>query len=194
MATTDWNWLGDHLAVDLANTVIRRGHAMTELLDTPAALAEWLRLERHRVPVPDPVDDDLLARLLPLRDATFALLRAAEAGEALPPEARRTVNTIARQLPVVRVLDTRAGSVTAVPADDADTRSALLATLAAAVVDLLGDPALHDLAFCDAPSCGQFFHRRRTNQAWCCTACGDRVRAARHHARRTGQPTARGPR
>lgn len=64
-----------------------------------------------------------------------------------------------------------------------DARRDLLATLAAAIVDLLGAPDLHQLAFCDAPSCGQFFHRQRANQTWCCPGCGDRVRSARHYER-----------
>jgi predicted RNA-binding Zn ribbon-like protein len=48
-------------------------------------------------------------------------------------------------------------------------------------IELLDSPAL---AFCDAPSCGQFFIRRRRDQRWCSAACGTRTRVARHATRR----------
>ena len=34
------------------------------------------------------------------------------------------------------------------------------------------------VGFCDAPSCGQFFERRRVSQLWCSDACGTRARVA----------------
>ncbi|WP_217901388.1 MULTISPECIES: CGNR zinc finger domain-containing protein [unclassified Rhodococcus (in: high G+C Gram-positive bacteria)] len=36
---------------------------------------------------------------------------------------------------------------------------------------------------CDAPRCGQLFLQDR----WCCSACGNRARAARHHAVKKGR-------
>jgi predicted RNA-binding Zn ribbon-like protein len=58
--------------------------------------------------------------------------------------------------------------------------AALLARLAAEVRDVVA--SRDDLALCDAPGCGQLFFERRTNQAWCGPACGNRARIARHHA------------
>jgi predicted RNA-binding Zn ribbon-like protein len=57
------------------------------------------------------------------------------------------------------------------------------AVLAAAVVDLVARPGAGGVALCDAPSCGQLFLRGRPDQRWCGPGCGNRVRAARHHAR-----------
>ena len=42
MATVKWDWLGDPLALDLVNTVRRRGWDNTELIGSPADLREWL--------------------------------------------------------------------------------------------------------------------------------------------------------
>ncbi|MGY6564464.1 MAG: CGNR zinc finger domain-containing protein [Halomonadaceae bacterium] len=187
MTETKWNWLGDHLAVDLANTVIRQGSRMTELLNEPRDLAEWLELERERVPCPEVVDATLLEAFLKLRDDALALLRAAVARETLPSSAVAHVNAIVTRTPMARVLGKHAGSAITVPAHAEDPRQNLLATLANAIVDLLGERQLHHLAFCDAPSCGQFFHRQRPNQHWCCPACGDRARAARHQKRSGGR-------
>ncbi|MFQ3786304.1 CGNR zinc finger domain-containing protein [Halomonas sp. A29] len=187
MTETKWNWLGDHLAVDLANTVIRRGSIMTELLNEPGDLAEWLEHECGRVPYPEVVDAALLETFLELRDDALALLRAASEEKALPPTAVANVNAIVSRMPMARVLGKHAGSAITVPAHAEDPRQNLLATLADAIVDLLGERQLHHLAFCDAPSCGQFFHRQRPNQHWCCSACGDRARAARHQKRSGGR-------
>ncbi|WP_104204543.1 CGNR zinc finger domain-containing protein [Billgrantia saliphila] len=186
MTEEKWNWLGDHLAVDLANTVRRRGERMAELLSDTAALEEWFRHERERLPEPGTIDEGLLSAFLALRDDTLSLLRAAVAGEALPEPAVARVNAIVTSTPLPRVLGERPRQRHRLPARSGDAHRDVLATLADAVVDLLGDEQLYRLAFCDAPSCGQFFHRQRPNQSWCCPACGDRVRAARHHHRRTG--------
>lgn len=186
MTETKWNWLGDHLAVDLANTVIRRGGIMTELLNEPGDLAEWLEHERERVPCPEVVDRALLETFLELRDDALALLRAAVEGKALPSTAVAHVNAIVTRTPMARLLAENAGSAITVPIHAEDPRQNLLAALADAIVDLLGERELHHLAFCDAPRCGQFFHRQRPNQHWCCPACGDRARTARHHKRSSG--------
>lgn len=192
MDTGRWDWLGEHLAVDLANTVRRRGRVMTELLTEPADLAGWLAGERDRLVAPERVDADLLEEFVVLRDHALRLLRAADDRQQLPADAVAAVNQIALQAPLPRLLNARAGrSVTSRP-DTGSQRMDLLATLAAAVVDLLSDPELYHLGFCDAPSCGQYFHRRRPNQAWCCPRCGDRARSARHHQRAGPQsPAAR---
>lgn len=187
MTEKKWNWLGDHLAVDLANTVRRQGDVMAELLNEPADLAEWLEYERERVPCPAVIDATLLNAFLALRDDALAMLRAAVANETLPSSAVAHVNAIVTRTPLTRVLGDRAGHAFALPAHSEDPQQNLLATLADAIVDLLGERELHHLAFCDAPSCGQFFHRQRSNQHWCCASCGDRARSARHHKRSRGR-------
>lgn len=187
MAEEKWNWLGDHLAVDLANTVRRRGGVMAELLSEPADLAEWLEFERDRLPAPEGIDAELFDAFVALRNDTLELLRAAVAGHPLPATAVSRLNAIVTRTPLTRVLGEHAGHAYTVPASSGDPGNDLLATLADAVVDLLGERQLYHLAFCDAPSCGQFFHRQRPNQHWCCPACGDRARSARHHKRSGGR-------
>lgn len=186
MIETRWGWLGDHLAVDLANTVRRRGRLMTELLNEPGDLAAWLGHQRHRVPVPQPVDAPVLYDVVSLRDRALHLVRAAVDQRTLPREDVAIVNEIVRRTPIPHLLVERAGSSVMPLAETGNTRSDLLATLAASVIDLLGDPDLYDLGFCDAPSCGQYFHRSRPNQLWCCPRCGDRARSARAHGRARG--------
>jgi predicted RNA-binding Zn ribbon-like protein len=65
----------------------------------------------------------------------------------------------------------------------------LLALVAADTVARAAVP--DELGFCDAPSCGQFFTRPRSDARWCSTACGSRARVARHAARHTALHAAR---
>lgn len=160
---------------------------MTELINNRSDLTEWLTLECNRLEVPNNVDTALLEAFLALRNDCLDLLRAAVAGEALPTGAVMRINAIVASAPLPRMLGEHAGRAFTAPACSGDPRQDLLATLAGEVVDLLGDQNLYQLAFCDAPSCGQFFHRQRPNQRWCCPACGDRIRAARHYKRADGQ-------
>jgi predicted RNA-binding Zn ribbon-like protein len=182
-----WDWLGDHLAVDLANTVRRHRGGERELLAEPGDLAAWLRHEAGRVPVPGVIDEPLTARVRDLRDHALAVLRATARRAPAPPASVAALNAIVVAWPSVRTLGTTPGSVETRVLNDPRPGEALLATLAAAVVDLHAGPDGTRLALCDAPSCGQLFLRARAQQRWCGPGCGNRVRAARHHRRARGR-------
>ncbi len=113
-----------------------------------------------------------------LRDAVFALLLAATRGEPAPAGVERRLNATLKAVPLVPQL--REGVVELVATAPADPVDELLARAAASAFELLASPAL---AYCDAPSCGQFFTRNRRDQRWCGTACGTRTRVARHASR-----------
>ncbi len=159
--------VAEPLAIEFANTVRRRGMEYAECL----SLAEWAR--RHGVRLAAPRLDEVRA----LRDAVFALLLAA--GATPPPEAVARLNAALAAVPLVPQLCD--GDVVLTAPRDAPPLDALLARVGASVLEVLRDPAL---AFCDAPSCGQFFLRHRGDQRWCGPACGTRARVARHAARR----------
>ena len=174
-----WSWLGEPLAVDFANTVRRRGADYTELLSSGADLRAWAAREASRVPDPPPgIADARLKEVRELRDAIFALLLAAAESEPVPRGVERRVNAALAAVPLVPQL--RAGTVELVTLTVADPLDELLARAAASALELLASPAL---AFCDAPSCGQFFMRSRRDQRWCGPACGTRTRVARHAMR-----------
>jgi hypothetical protein len=59
MTVALWSWLGDRLALDVANTVRRRGWRYTELITSPADLRGWLARERGRLAIPAQVDTAL---------------------------------------------------------------------------------------------------------------------------------------
>jgi predicted RNA-binding Zn ribbon-like protein len=187
MAPERWSWLGEPLAIDFANTVRRRGDAYEELLAVPADLAEWAAHEAVEIGSPAA---GRLAEVRAARDAVFALLLAATRGETPPSGAERALNRVLAAVPLTPRL--HQGVVTLVAPPGADPLDELLARAAASALALLDDPAL---GFCDAPSCGQFFLRHRTDQRWCGPACGTRARVARHasrsHAVHSASSTAR---
>jgi GNAT superfamily N-acetyltransferase len=63
---------------------------------------------------------------------------------------------------------------------DADPLARLLGALARSAIAVLSEPPRERLQICRAPSCGMFFLGARR---WCCAACGNRARAARHYRR-----------
>jgi predicted RNA-binding Zn ribbon-like protein len=175
-----WEWLGDELAIDFANTVRRRGMDYRELLADPGDLREWASRQQGRVPVPGAgAAQEALGRVRAARDDAFAVLRAAALEAPLPRGPAERLNRVALRHPVVAQLgaDARvAGGPSRV--------DELLARAVAATIDLAGRAPAAGLALCDAPSCGQFFLRERDNQRWCGPACGTRARVARHAHRR----------
>ena len=167
MAVVRWSWLGEPLAVDLANTVRRRGWRYVELIATPADLATWLSYERDRVSARIRVDEDLLGPFLAARDHVLQVLRAAATGQPLPASAVAAINEALLAAPAVRLLGAEPGDHLTRPVTDADPQSRMLAELAASVVDLLTGGDAGRLALCDAPGCGQLYLRGRPNQQWC---------------------------
>jgi predicted RNA-binding Zn ribbon-like protein len=173
-----WDWLGEPLAVDFANTTKRSGGEELELLQAPDDLVAWAACEDGRVPAID-AGAVRIGEVRTLRDDVKALLHAVVAGELAPGPAVERVNARVRAAPLVSQL--RDGELVLAPAAAAAPLDELLARVAQSAIDLV---ARGGVGFCDAPSCGQFFERRRVSQLWCSDACGTRARVARHAHRR----------
>jgi len=186
MTVTRWSWLGDRLAIDVANTVRRRGWRYRELITSPADLGAWLEHERGRLATPPQVDNVLLGRFLAARDPVLRVLRAAAAGTSRPAADVDAINAAAAAAPTIRLLSTQPGQHLSQRVTRADQATRLCADIAAAAIDLLTGPAAAAIALCDAPGCGQLYLRGRPNQQWCDPHCGTRARSQRHADRNTG--------
>jgi predicted RNA-binding Zn ribbon-like protein len=180
-----FRWLGEPLAIDYANTVmvVRAGQAV-DLIATPAELKSWLHAERERLG-----DCDFavahIEEIRSLRDSVRDLLSAAAQGVAPPSGALDAVNAASARVPSAPQLQINAdGEFRKTELAAADPLRRLLAQLARSAADLLSGPGREQLHVCDAPSCGMVFLGSRR---WCCGACGNRARAARHYRRKRAQ-------
>lgn len=187
-----FRWLGEPLAVDLANTVmmVREGKAV-DLLTAPEDLHRWLEAERDRL-----ADCTLagahLEEVRAFRDAVRSLLAAAAEGTTPPPEAIEHVNAASAASPMAPQLEAgNEGDLRTVERSAKhDPLAQLLGILARSTIALLTDLERERLQVCRAPSCGMFFLGARR---WCCAACGNRARAARHYRRMKARTVARPP-
>jgi predicted RNA-binding Zn ribbon-like protein len=59
----------------------------------------------------------------------------------------------------------------------------VVATLAADAIHLITGPLRGDLRACRAPGCVLMFLKGHPRREWCCNACGNRARQARHYDR-----------
>lgn len=177
-----FRWLGEPLAIDLANTVmvVREGEAL-DLLATPDDLRRWLEAERGLL------GDCAFAvshleEIRALRDAVRSLLAAWAEGRVPPTEALERVNAVSAAAPLapqLKLADTGRLEL-AERTGESDALAQLLGRLARATIELLTGPSRERLHLCRAPSCGMFFLGARR---WCSAACGNRARAARYYRR-----------
>lgn len=179
--------LGERLALDLANTRVRRDGVDVDLLDTPAALTAWLRAERGRLAWTGRIEAADLFAVRELRDAIDALMRALRT-HALPPAgALKCVNQAVSSPRAHPRLTWGAGGPSLVAPGRHSRCSALLYALASDAVDLLTGPLAAQLRECAHPDCILQFIASNSRRRWCSSAvCGNRARVARHYLRRRG--------
>ncbi|GAA1516189.1 CGNR zinc finger domain-containing protein [Kribbella lupini] len=177
-----WTWLEGWPALDFVNTVIRRGWTEIELIRSPADLDSWLDAAALPGPRPEQVSARDVADFLAVRDPALRLLRAATGHGEWDAADAAVLNEALAAAPEVLALGDAPGTAEARPVGSPRPFTLLLARLAGEVRDVLvAGPS--ELALCDAPGCGQLFYRRRPNQSWCGTPCGNRARVARHHGK-----------
>jgi predicted RNA-binding Zn ribbon-like protein len=177
-----FRWLGEPLAIDLANTVmVVRGEETVDLLSSVGDLALWLAEERERIGDLD-LGGSHLEELRVIREAIRQAFSAQAEGSAPAPEALARINAASAASPVAPQLgvDERGRLVAGQSDEGAGSLPGLLGKLARSAIEVLADAETVPLKICTAPSCGMFFLGRRR---WCCSACGNRARVARHYRR-----------
>lgn len=178
--------VGEALSVDLVNTLARSGGTDRDLLDSPAALGQWLTMQAGRLAWPGATDAADLAAVRGLRDAVAALLTAHRTGTTPPSDTLAALNE-ALAVPVAPRLVWTATGPQAHDRTGASPRVRLLHDLAADAVALLTGPDARLLRTCEHPDCILQFVARNPRRRWCSAAgCGNRARVARHYSRRRG--------
>jgi predicted RNA-binding Zn ribbon-like protein len=143
--------------------------------------ASWLAAQGIRT---DLTDEDQHA-LLQLQRATAALLRAAALGETPPHTAVDTVNAASAGAAVAPQVNWPVdGRPRMWLSTQASPGGHALGILARAVIDLVTGPRRELLRICASPHCHEVYLATNPRRRWCSYACGNRVRVARHAARR----------
>ncbi|MDG9706321.1 ABATE domain-containing protein [Streptomyces sp. DH37] len=175
-------------SLDFADTVatLPAGQGY-DLLAAPESAMRWLAA--HDLTTPDVRLYEVCAERMRTLRAHVRALFAARVDGTTPPEASlRAVNEALTAVPTAPLLawDGAQGlrRVQAHPTDRAVNHA--LATLAADAADLLTGPDAGILAACGSAPCDRFLLRTHGRRHWCSTRCGDRARAARAYARRSG--------
>jgi predicted RNA-binding Zn ribbon-like protein len=169
------------LALALANTA-----ADVDVLATPAELTDWLSGNQVAL---GSVDDEVALRLADFRSLRNAIRGAMSArlrGVSPSADALRALNEASAAVPTAPALeDSRSGPVRVERVTASPSRTVqILATIARSAIELLGGPDHDRLRLCPATRCGKAFLASRGRQVWCSASCGNRMRVARHHARR----------
>jgi predicted RNA-binding Zn ribbon-like protein len=179
-------WLTFPAAVDLSNTIVVTPRRDIDLLRTDEQLEVWIAAERGRIACVDAASGRL-PDVRALRADLRPLLYAYAEGRPLPERSRRRVNALSATAPAYPVITTGGGM--AVKHATQDPYAIFAADVARSAIALIsGDD--QTLSVCTAPSCGLLYPPDHPRQLWCCKACGNRARVARHAARqRTRRPS-----
>ena len=120
-----------------------------------------------------------LAEFVALRDSVRELLEASIGGGPFPAAAVERINEASARVPRVLRLEGDGPSEAPFPAG---TAPLILACVAWSAIELVAGTDRTRLRRCG--SCGRYFISTRPDRLWCSNACGNRMRVARHHARR----------
>lgn len=187
MTTTEAFRLGGRLSLDLTWTLRYRRVAPTELLVRPADLRRWVTTAV--APTHEPVDPELLAAAIDLREAVFRAAGATIDGSPVRRADRTLINAWAeRPAPYRRLHASGRPEVHLRPG--AEVASALAAVAIDAVDLLAADDGR--LRRCEGPECALLFHdaSRPGRRRWCSAArCGNRVNTRAYRRRHTTVPT-----
>ena len=179
MIKVTWEWLGQGLALDLADTVTIEDGTEHDLIDSANGYARWAAREAAFLPKELAAALDRgRSQLLDLRATVRDALAAVTAGVPPPLRSVDQLNRASRSAPTWTELDPVELSLR--HETSANKMDVLLASYARATIDLLAKDARR-LRRCPAPSCGMFFLGTRPQQRWCSIQCGSRARVARHY-------------
>jgi predicted RNA-binding Zn ribbon-like protein len=181
------------LAVELHNTLYASDGQALDGLASEASAAAWLNALADRLPSGGRGRGPTRTELTRLRGAVREALHAVLDGRAPTRASLEIINRAsadARRSPIARW---RRG---APPVADVDLRGAsraqvVLGAFAVDAIDLLTGPHSEDLRACRAPGCVLLFLKGHPRREWCCAACGNRARQARHYARTRGRDSRR---
>jgi predicted RNA-binding Zn ribbon-like protein len=161
------------------NSLHRERRGLVDDIGDADSLDQWLTERLEMLPAPvGPID---VALTHELRGAIRVVFDAVITGEPAGHEAVKSVNEAAAAAPGVMTLQADLTREWHFAGGSAVEQ--LLAMFARDAITLTTGDRASDLVACQAPNCVRLLLRDHNRRQWCGTKCGDRVRAARYHAR-----------
>lgn len=176
------------LSIAFANTVHMVGGKLQDEVRTPARLAGWLASQAGSLGIETP-ERELARQVGPaevrafqrLREAVRALLGAdAPHVEGAAIDLLNETSSAVPRWPVLAISDE--GWSVAERTVQGQVPVAL-AAIARDAIAVLGTDLRTQVRACQAPGCILYFVKDRPRREWCCQACGNRARVARHYRR-----------
>ena len=193
MSSSSFDFIGDHLALDFANTRALRSGSAVDWLASPARVATWLHQagmataeDLDRLGSSPPEARMLLEEALRFRDVISAVVERFSRGAPIPEGSLELVNRCLEASPSVRraEVDKQGYSVR----DHRCPRGprGIVAPLAEALVLLLAEGDPKRVRRCQNEKCGLWFYdvSKNGSRRWCSMSrCGNRAKAATHYRR-----------
>lgn len=179
------------VALALVNTRLHGPDGPRDLLAEPADARAWL-VGHGLAPEVGDGNGGWGDRLRGLRESIRALLAARIDGAVPDSPDLAAVNAALAEAPCVTSVTWDGGGPRVGQRRTPRTHDPLapaLAALAADAGELVAGPRADQLARCSAHRCIRMFLRTHAARQVCSTRCGDRVRAARHYAKRRDEAT-----
>jgi predicted RNA-binding Zn ribbon-like protein len=173
------------LAVELHNTLYASGGGLVDGLADRASCDAWLTALDRRLPPGGTRGDPRPAELIALRHAVREAFHSLFEGRLPPRTSIEAINRSSTRAPRAAIARWRRDAPPASGWDfgEASRADVVLSALAADAIDLVTGPNRASLRVCGAPGCVLAFVKRHPRREWCSTACGNRVRQARHYRR-----------
>lgn len=176
----------DHVSLALVNsTVSLPGGRRADELSSPGEATDWL-FGHALVPERTALLAHCQNQLTGLRESLRAVFAAHVEGDVPDPRALDGVNRALTTVPSAPLLrhDPRHGLHRAPEHPVTQLVEHAMAQIAEDAATLLTGESAGLIAHCAAQPCSRFMLRTHARRHWCCTRCGDRVRAARAYARK----------
>jgi predicted RNA-binding Zn ribbon-like protein len=180
----------DPLSIEFANTRYAVRGQLRDGIDTPERLLAWLGDHAEELGVPD-ADAELaeeirgtgVAPFLALRETIRSLFRSASAHRVGTQAELDVLNRAALASPSAPALAVRDSGYAIVQRNCSTGVPVTLSAIARDAIYLLGRASAGPVRSCHGPGCVLFFVSGDPRRKWCCAACGNRARAARHYLR-----------
>jgi predicted RNA-binding Zn ribbon-like protein len=174
------------LAIELHNTIYAAGGVIVDGLADDEQARAWLSQMVTRLALDDaPAGTPSARALIALRDAVRAALRSAVDDAPQDRAVLAAINDASARAPWSPVAALQPSGVAVARSNHhgASLDDVVTATFARDAIELVTGPQRTALRACGAPGCVLLFLRDDPRRAWCCNACGNRARQARHYRR-----------